>query len=138
MNAHVAKELLNELSASLEALEAQSSALLQLLKEKGVITEEQLAPYLEQAGNTSSVRWVAAKVRLERIFQAAEKEEEKAMQSANASEPKKDLKAEQPEQPGGAHKTSEPKAVAKENAQMTTDTPDKTGKPSDQPEEGAA
>jgi hypothetical protein len=61
MNVHLAQELLNELGSSLENLEAQQSALLQFLKEKGVVTDDQLAPYLNQAGNASNVRWRAAR-----------------------------------------------------------------------------
>ncbi len=142
MNADVAKELLNELSASLEALETRNAALLQFLKDKGIVTDEQLAPYLDQAGNASSVRWVAAKVRLERVFGAAAREEEKALQRVNETEPKNDSKAEQQQETNrqfeDADKTAEPKAVAKENPQKTTETPDKSGKPLAQPKEGAA
>jgi hypothetical protein len=75
MNVHLAQELLNELGSSLENLEAQQSALLQFLKEKGVVTDDQLAPYLNQAGNASNVRWRAARVRLERIFSAETEKE---------------------------------------------------------------
>jgi hypothetical protein len=76
MNAHLAEELLNELGSSLEALEAQNAALLQFLKDKGIVADEQLAPYINQAGKASNVRWRAARVRLERIFASATKEEE--------------------------------------------------------------
>jgi hypothetical protein len=80
MNVHLAQELLNELGSSLENLEAQQSALLQFLKEKGVVTDDQLAPYLNQAGNASNVRWRAARVRLERIFSAETEKEPSAAQ----------------------------------------------------------
>ena len=56
MDVHLAEELLNELGSSLEMLETQQGALLQFLKDKGVITDEQFAPYLTQAGNASNVR----------------------------------------------------------------------------------
>ena len=134
MNAHVAKELLNELSASLEALETQNAALLELLKEKGIVTEEELAPYMEQAGNASNVRWLAAKVRLERVFEAAVKEEEKARQAVNESKPKNEAQPDKTDRrPEEASKTAEPKPVAKENTQKEADE-----KPSEQREEGAA
>jgi hypothetical protein len=80
MNVHLAQELLNELGSSLENLEAQQSALLQFLKEKGIVTDDQLAPYLNQAGNASNVRWRAARVRLERIFSAETEKEPPAAQ----------------------------------------------------------
>ena len=77
MDVHLAQELLNELGSSLENLEAQQSALLQLLKDKGLITDEQLAPYLNQASNASNVRWRAARLRLERIFSTAAEQQER-------------------------------------------------------------
>jgi hypothetical protein len=76
MNVDLAKELLNELGSSLENLETQQGALLQFLKDQGMVTDEQLAPYLNQAGNASNVRWRAARVRLERAFSTAEQEEQ--------------------------------------------------------------
>lgn len=71
MDVQLAQELLNELGSSLESLETQQAALVQLLKEKGIVTDKELAPYLNQAGNASSVRWRAAHVRLEHLFSAA-------------------------------------------------------------------
>jgi hypothetical protein len=86
MNADLAQELLNVLGSSLENLETQHAALLQLLKDNGVVSDDQLAPYLTQAGKTSNVRWRAAHIRLDRLFdsekqieqQVAEKEHHKA------------------------------------------------------------
>jgi len=80
MDVHLAQELLNELGSSLENLETQQAALLQFLKDKGIVTDEQLAPYLNQAGNASSVRWRAAHARLEHLFSAAQKERQSAAQ----------------------------------------------------------
>ena len=137
MNPQVAKELLNELSAALEALETQSSALLQLLKQKGIVKDEELAPHLEQAGNASNVRWLAAKVRLERIFEAAEKEEEKkAAQKVTETGPKEESKGPEPETKGQrdeADKTAEAKPDSQ--AQKATD---KTDQPAAQPDKDAA
>jgi hypothetical protein len=79
MNVDVAHELLNELGSSLENLETQQAALLQFLKDEGVVTDERFASYLTQAGNASDVRWRAARVRLERLISAEkEKEEQRA------------------------------------------------------------
>ena len=50
MDVHVARELLNELGSSLENLETQQSALLQLLKDKGIVSDNELAPYFESGG----------------------------------------------------------------------------------------
>jgi hypothetical protein len=68
MNNEAVKEVLNELFSHLERLETQSEAILQFLKEKKRVTDKQLAPYLEQAGNASNVRWRAARVRIERLL----------------------------------------------------------------------
>ena len=69
------KEILNELFSHLERLETQSDAILQFLKEKKRVTDKQLAPYLEQAGNASNVRWRAARVRIEHLLSSMETEE---------------------------------------------------------------
>ena len=70
MNVDLAHELLNELGLSLEHLETQQAALMQFLKDEGIVTDNKLAPYLTQAGKASNVRWRAARVRLERLISA--------------------------------------------------------------------
>ncbi len=76
MNNEAMKEVLNELFSHLERLETQSEAILQFLKEKKRVTDKQLAPYLEQAGNASNVRWRAARVRIDRLLKPEHPEEE--------------------------------------------------------------
>jgi hypothetical protein len=76
MNVDLAQELLNELGSSLEHLETQQAALFQFLKDHGVVTDDQFAPYLSQAGKTSSVRWRAARIRLEHLFSGEKSREE--------------------------------------------------------------
>jgi hypothetical protein len=91
MNDDVAHELLNELGTSIENLETQQAALLQFLKNEGVVTDERFASYLTQAGNASNVRWRAARVRLERLITAEKQKEEqlaeKAQHQAAAAHP---------------------------------------------------
>jgi hypothetical protein len=77
MNVDLAQELLNELGSSLQDLETQHAALLQFLKDKGMLTDDQFAPYLTQAGKASSVRWRAARVRLESLISSERQKEEK-------------------------------------------------------------
>jgi len=78
------KETFDELFSHLEAMETQSSALLQFLKDKEHVTDKDLAPYLEQAGNTSNVKWLATRLRMERLFESAEQTEENAAQEKKA------------------------------------------------------
>jgi hypothetical protein len=81
----LAQELLNELGSSIEHLETQHAALLQFLKDKGIVAEAEFAPYLEQSGRASSVRWRAARVRLERLFSAETLKEERAAEKERHS-----------------------------------------------------
>ena len=76
MNNEAMKEILNELFSHLERLETQNEAILQFLKEKKRVTDKQLAPYLEQAGNASSVKWRAARVRINHLLEPKHPEEE--------------------------------------------------------------
>jgi hypothetical protein len=76
MNNEAMKEILNELFSHLERLETQSEAILQFLKEKKRVTDKQLAPYLEQAGNASNVKWRAARIRIEHLLSPEHPEKE--------------------------------------------------------------
>jgi hypothetical protein len=62
------KEVLSELFGLLETSETQTLAVLQFLKDEGIATEEKLEPYLDRAGNASSVRWRAARARMEYLL----------------------------------------------------------------------
>ena len=75
MNNEAMKEVLNELFSHLERLETQNEAILQFLKEKKRVTDKQLAPYLEQAGNASNVKWRAARVRINHLLEPEHPEE---------------------------------------------------------------
>jgi hypothetical protein len=66
------KEAFSDLLAYLEFLETQTRALLQLLKDNGIVTDEKLAPYLEQASKASDVRMRAARARIDHLFSADE------------------------------------------------------------------
>lgn len=79
------KETFYELFSHLEAMETQSSALLQFLKDKEHVTDKELAPYLEQAGNTSNVKWRATRLRMEHLFESVEREEENAAKKRKAA-----------------------------------------------------
>lgn len=68
------QEILAELFALLEAQETQTVAIQQFLKDQGIATDEKLAPYLEQAGRASNVKWLAARMRMEHLLTPIQKE----------------------------------------------------------------
>jgi hypothetical protein len=76
MDEKVMREVFHELISSLEALDTQSSAISQFLQDKGIVDSKELAPYLERAGNASSVRWLGSRVRIDYLFSTAAKETE--------------------------------------------------------------
>jgi hypothetical protein len=49
-------------------LDTKCAAILQFLKDKGIANEDELAPYFEQAGNASSVRWRVTRVRINHLL----------------------------------------------------------------------
>jgi hypothetical protein len=89
---------------NLEALETQSSALLELLKAKNVITAEELAPCLDQAGKASNVRWRATRLRIEYLL--ANAAPDKAPQPATPGQQNKSAEA-QTEKAGKQQKKSQ-------------------------------
>ena len=107
MYENIAQKLLHELFTSLEALDTQNAAILSFLKAKGIANDEELAPHFEQAGNASSVRWRAARVRMDHLLSAAMKSAE---QDAKAKSPT-------PEN----HEKSREGSVAKESGSNASD-----------------
>ncbi|HTC48961.1 MAG TPA: hypothetical protein VK722_16675 [Candidatus Aquilonibacter sp.] len=73
MDEQIVKQIFDELLSSLEPLETQNTALLQFLRAKGIASDNELAPFLEQAGNASNVRWRAMRVRIAALIASAMK-----------------------------------------------------------------
>lgn len=88
MDQDIVQEMLHEMFASLEALDTQTAALRQFLKDKGLASDQDLAPYLEKAGNASGVRWLALRVRMDYLLSSAMKPTEK--DAKDAKDAKKD------------------------------------------------
>lgn len=72
----VGGQFLDQLFSALEDLETQSAGVVQFLKDKGLATDDELAPYLEAAAGASEVRWRAARLRMDALLAAAIKDAE--------------------------------------------------------------
>jgi hypothetical protein len=137
------KEILDELFSLLETLETQSLALTQFLKDQGIATDEKLAPYLDRAGNASSVKWRAARARMQYLLspvpkQASDTEKDKnkdkkaESEKAPAEKPSTEkAAAEEPsaEKPRADQKKPENTDAAKDTARNTNANADKNQKP---------
>jgi hypothetical protein len=90
------KQAFSDLLAYLEFLETQTRALLHLLKDKGIVTEEKLAPYLEQASKESDIRMRAARARIDHLFNADDevKPATEASETVSAEAARRDKTAE--------------------------------------------
>ncbi len=82
----VVKQILEEIFCSVEDVEAQSAAVLQFLKDKGMANEKEMAPYLEQAKVSSGVRWVAIRARVDYLLSSMIKNEEEEAAAGSTSE----------------------------------------------------
>lgn len=135
---NIVQEILHDLFSSLEALETQNTAILQFLKDKGIATEEELAPHLEQAGKASGVRWRGVRVRADYLFASAIKAAEQAAEkdSPKSAENKQEAKA--------ATKQSDEKETAKDaqpvasNAKPENDKAENDKPENDKPESDEA
>jgi hypothetical protein len=87
MDEALVQQIVDELLSSLEPLDAQSAALLQFLKAKGLATDEEFAPFLDQAENTANVRWRAVKVRIAALISNAMKSAEQPAESTATNNP---------------------------------------------------
>jgi len=134
------KEILDELFSLLETLETQSLALTQFLRDQGIATDETLAPYLHRAGNASSVKWRAARARMQYLLapvpkEAKDKEKDKDKEPEKSSEEKPSTKkpSAEPDKPTENPPTGKNKArdsdPAKDTARNTSTNADKNLKP---------
>jgi hypothetical protein len=93
MDLAIIDEILEELSSALQRVEAQSTAILELIKKKGIVEEDELAPYLQWANEASSVRWRATRVRIGHLLSGLEKREQQAKDERKEKEERKEKTA---------------------------------------------
>jgi hypothetical protein len=92
MDDKIAQLILDELFSSLEALETQSGAMLQFLKDKGIAADNELVLYMEQAGMASSVKRRAARMRINYLVSAITNPPKKAVETEPAKAEEKSQK----------------------------------------------
>ena len=132
MDEEILKQIFDELFSALEPLEAQNAALLRFLKAKGIATDQELAPYLEEAGNASNVRWRAARVRTAALISSALKPPENAVEPV----PSKKKEAPSPDQSAEVPNEAEEKSAQAQKAETAEKAPTttKSKKTEQQPE----
>jgi hypothetical protein len=114
------KDILDELFSLLETLETQNLALTQFLKDEGIATDEKLAPYLDRAGNASSVKWRAARARMQYLLSPVPKpasDTEKDKNKDKKAEPEKPSEEKRSEEKPSGEKPSTEKAAAVKRAE---------------------
>ena len=122
-NNNFVQEIFHDLFSSMEALETQSAAVLQFLKDKGIATDEELASHLEQAGNASGVRWRGVRVRADYLFASA------IMAAEQAGEKEPPKPAENGQEAKAAAKQSDETETAKSAQPVATTTKSENDQP---------
>jgi hypothetical protein len=69
---------------------------LQFLKDKGIATDEELVPYLEQAATASNVKWRAGRLRIKHLLASAMRSTEEEKASTESKEAASEEKGEKP------------------------------------------
>jgi hypothetical protein len=127
MSRNPAEDVLNELLPYFEAIETQNAAVLQFLKDKRVVSDEQLAPYLEQAAKASNVKWLGARLRMGRLFSVPETKGEAVTEKPEpgrerATQPSTEQRTNQPSTNEGKHpEEREREDTAEEKSKKSAD-----------------
>jgi hypothetical protein len=120
------KEVLSELFALLEAQETSGAALLQLLKDQGIASDEKLSTYLDQAGRASNVKWRAARMRMEYLLTPIQKETADKDKSKQAEPKEAQSKEAQSSEVANKEEEGKRKNQAKDNGNEKEEKPAET------------
>jgi hypothetical protein len=127
MNPQLIDEILDELDPIFQNTDA-SAGIVRLLKDKGIVKDDELAPYLEQSATAGSIKWRATRLRLARLLESAikaieeelEEKQKKAIHEAKAPE-------QQPREPSGtppaAQETPDPQKPERNEVSSETKAP---------------
>jgi hypothetical protein len=127
MDEKLIQELLDEFIPTLEALEAQSTAAIQFIKDQGKTNEKKLAPYLENAAKASNVKWLAVRLRLGHLISSAVKNAERAEQDKHEQKvPEQKADKKDKENTTEEKKTTEAVAVEEAKDKPKTDAKKQT------------
>lgn len=107
---NIVHEILHEVFSSFETLETQSTAILQLLKDKGLASEQEIASHLEQAEKASNVRRRAVRARIEHLISSALETAERETK-AKAPEPAEKSKESSNQSGAGTSQASQEKEM---------------------------
>jgi outer membrane biosynthesis protein TonB len=116
------KEIADELFSVFESMETQSGAIAMFLKEKGIASDEELAPFLQQAGDASSVKWLAARVRFDHLLSSIAKNIDEGAKNETAKPSKEEPESTKAEQKKPDEKPREKTPEEKTGAQPDTTT----------------
>ena len=122
MDPEITDQILDELFPVFQNLETQNAAILQFLKDKAIASDEELAPYLEKARDTSTIRWRVARIRVAKLLALAEK---KAEQEASKIAEKAAKETADKSDAGRARKADE-KAVKEQSGDTGQNKPDES------------
>lgn len=115
MDEKLTDELIDSILSPLKAAEARSLALVRALTETGLLREEQLKPFLDQADSASEIKERGLRIRLKRVIADIAKQAENARKREDdkkQSESKEEERAEGPQQDPQEEAREHPKTDA--------------------------
>jgi hypothetical protein len=118
MNSEIADEILEELASTFQRLETQSAALFEFVKDKCIVKEDDLAPYMERAAAASAVRWRASRVRMARLLASVESGDGQAKENGKTEEEQESSKSKQ----GDEHSKNKDKEPMKQAESLATES----------------